>query len=103
MNGRVEPKSRRVLVIKIRAERRCGELLRDMQKQHGARDGKQTELRDVTPLPPTLAELGIAKIQSSRWQKLAAVPDAQLERADTVARCSSATPGERGSAKLELK
>jgi len=42
-----------------------GELLGDIDKQHGARPA-DTGLHDVTP--SMLSELGINKIQSHRWQ-----------------------------------
>jgi ParB family chromosome partitioning protein len=63
--------------IKLRAERRCGELLQEMDKQHGARP-PDTGLHDVTP--PLLADLGIDKMQSSRWQRLADIPEPSFER-----------------------
>jgi hypothetical protein len=58
--------------IRLMAERRLGELLKDMDKQHGAR-GRRAELHDVTP--PVLEDLGISKIQSHRWQQEAALPE----------------------------
>lgn len=55
--------------LKLRAERRLGELLRDTPKLHGARPA-DTELHDVTPL----SDLGIERIQSHRWQRIASIP-----------------------------
>jgi N6-adenosine-specific RNA methylase IME4 len=49
--------------IKIRAERRLGELLAEMPKNLG---GKSTT--------DTLSEVGIAHHESSRWQRIASVP-----------------------------
>jgi len=66
--------------IKVRAERRCGEMLRDMQKSTGG-DAQRTRFQKGTESPPTLADMGIEKHQSSRWQKLAAVPETQFEQA----------------------
>jgi hypothetical protein len=71
-----ETRSRRV-----RAERRAGELLREMPKNEGASAGGEKDgprgtyvvPRDETP---TFADLGISKNQSSRWQKLAVVSGA---------------------------
>ena len=62
--------------LKLRAERKAGEMLRAMPKRSGARDGK-TGLHDVTPL---LADVGVSKIQSMRWQQVAAVPEPEFER-----------------------
>jgi len=62
--------------IRIRAERRAGELLKDMPKQHGARGaGKKVESPRATPL----SELGITKTQSSKWQQMANVPTPEFE------------------------
>jgi hypothetical protein len=59
--------------IKLRAERRCGELLGDMaERGERATDGKPSH--DVMVSPPTLADLHIEPMQSSRWQKIAAIP-----------------------------
>ena len=63
--------------IRLRAERRAGELLKDMPKQHGARGaGKKVESPRATPL----SELGITKTQSSNWQRMADVPASEFER-----------------------
>jgi hypothetical protein len=61
--------------VKIRAERRAGEILAAMEKRGGARDGK-TELPKGTPL---LSDIGITKKQSHRWQQVASVPDKKFE------------------------
>lgn len=79
---------RQACEIRLRAERKCGQLLADMEKAKGSaqpgigRRGMQSS--DVTALPQqTLTGLGISKQQSSDWQKLAAVPDADFEVALT--------------------
>jgi hypothetical protein len=51
--------------IKVRAERRAGELLKAKEKHRGFPDIVQSH--DVTP-PPKLEEIGISRKQSSRWQ-----------------------------------
>ena len=56
--------------VKLRAQWRAGELLGEMVKRNGARDGK-TGLQDETPL---LADIGISKVQSHRWQTQAKAP-----------------------------
>ena len=69
--------------IKVRAERRAGQLLAEMPKLNGARGvGKKVDSHDVSPL----AALGVSHSQSSRWQKLAAVPDDKFEQAVAAAK-----------------
>jgi hypothetical protein len=66
--------------IRLRAERRAGELLRDMNKNQGALPGKTgIKARPVLDTTPKLADLGITKSQSSRWQHLADLPVADFE------------------------
>jgi hypothetical protein len=64
--------------IRLRAERKAGQLLAKMPKQNGARDGKQTGSPEMTPL---LSDLGISKNQSSQWQKLGALPQRDFDLA----------------------
>lgn len=70
--------------IKVRAERRAGQMLAEMPKNQG------TILRGNTMQPrgeiKTLEEIGISKNQSARWQKLAAVSNDQFEQAITAAK-----------------
>src|SRR5262245_28951065 len=67
--------------IRMRAEIRAGELLREMQ-QRGERqkagDNQHRGSRGVQP-PPKLTDLGVTKSQSSRWQQLAALPKREQE------------------------
>ncbi len=63
--------------IRMRAERRAGELLAEM-KEKGERRGEHNEKTSSTP-QPVLSDLGVSKTQSSRWQKLAATPDVEFE------------------------
>lgn len=63
--------------IKLRAERRAGEMLagRDMNK------GAATPLHDESALAiPKLSELGISESQSHRWQTEASLPNEVFER-----------------------
>ena len=68
--------------IRLRAERRAGELLTDMEKNKGARGSgsnqHEVRSRDATA-PPKLSDLNINKSQSSRWQRLADIPDDDFE------------------------
>lgn len=70
-----------VTEIKIRAERRTGELLREMAKQSGAlkRGNSPASSRNESG-PPTLKSLGISHDESSLWQKLAKIPQGEFER-----------------------
>jgi len=61
--------------FKVRAERRAGEILSEQEKHPGA----ATVCHDVTALPPRLDEIGISRKQSSRWQAIAAIPEAEHE------------------------
>ncbi len=68
--------------VKLRAERRAGELLAAMPKHPPGRE----PYRSPSPTDiPTLEDLGVTKDQSSEWQKLARVPqvdfDAAIEQA----------------------
>lgn len=69
--------------IKVRAERRAGELLADMGRS-GDRNtgGKPSQHERVS----TLADLGVSESQSSRWQRLAAVPEDRFEQAVAAAK-----------------
>ena len=65
---------RRACEIRLRAERKAGKLLATTEenpgdhRSHGATD----DLR-------TLSDLGVSKSQSSKWQQLAAVTEAEFE------------------------
>lgn len=75
--------------IKVRAERRAGEMLREAaERGERATPGTNQHARsshDATT-SPTLAAIGITRSQSSRWQKLAAIPEAKFEQAVTAAK-----------------
>lgn len=74
--------------LKLRAERRAGELLRETEKAKGARepgtDRGTTRYHDDTA-SPTYDDLGIDKLRASRWQQIAEVPQDDFEQyiADT--------------------
>jgi N6-adenosine-specific RNA methylase IME4 len=72
--------------IRKRAEIRGGEVLAEMEKNKGSRNQLQGDVPvgGSAPKPPTdptpkLADLGITKTQSSRWQRLAALPKNEQE------------------------
>jgi hypothetical protein len=72
---------RQAIEIRLRAERRCGELLIPREMAKGARGSgsNQHEVRSHDVSAPPLADLGISHNQSSQWQKLAAIPDEEFE------------------------
>lgn len=67
--------------IKLRAQRKAGEILSTMEKAQGKRTDLLTSSQPVTKYndTPTLEELGIARNDSSRWQQIAAMPEQAFE------------------------
>jgi N6-adenosine-specific RNA methylase IME4 len=65
------------LVVKLRAERKAGEFLKEMKEQEqlsrGAADKRGNNML------PRLNDLGIEKIESQRWQRIASIPQEQFE------------------------
>ena len=77
---------RQACEIRLRAERRAGQLLAEMEKaKGGAQPGvgrRGMPSQESSALPQrTLGDLGISHNQSSQWQKLAKVPDDEFEKA----------------------
>src|SRR5215471_14762556 len=71
----------RVAEIKIRAERHLGQALARLEKAKGGGDQRSDHRsHDATGGPPTLADLGITKTQSSRWQAMASVSEDAFEK-----------------------
>jgi phage N-6-adenine-methyltransferase len=60
--------------IKMRAERRAGELLQEMAKRDERPKGRKKESHVAT-----LSDLGVNKTQSSRWQQLANLDEQSFE------------------------
>lgn len=70
--------------IRIRAERKVGELLKEMKvngKRQGQGGNKIAKSDEAILVPRTLSDLGISPDQSSQWQKLAEIPEPQFEEA----------------------
>lgn len=65
--------------IKVRAERRAGEMLRE-SAERGERHHHGRVSPDE-PKPTTLEDLGITANQSSRWQSLASMSEEHFETA----------------------
>ena len=59
--------------IKVRAERRCGELLATAEKNTGARGIGTSAVERSDSTPPTLKQMGLTRDESSRYQQLAAI------------------------------
>lgn len=99
--------------IRIRAERRLGEMLVSQKADSGLSVGSRGQFAGKTPdglavvtkdrqkTAPKLADAGISKDLSSRAQKLAAVPSAEFEAEVGEWRERVTAEGARVSAKLE--
>jgi hypothetical protein len=64
--------------IRLRAERRAGQLLTEM-KQKGERQDRGGNRKMSERATSTLPELGVTRDQSSQWQQLAKLPEAAFE------------------------
>ena len=62
--------------IKLRAERRAGELLKETVERGGTGANQYKELKSKGT---TLADIGISRDQSSKWQKIANIPEEKFE------------------------
>jgi hypothetical protein len=72
---------RQAIEIRLRAERKCGELLSGREMAKGsAQPGVGRRGADAMPLDDTraLSDLNISYDQSSDWQRLAAIPAAEF-------------------------
>lgn len=61
--------------LKLQAERKGGQKLQETPKNPGSKNLGGNNLR-----PPKLEELGITKSESSRWQKIALVPEERFNK-----------------------
>ena len=90
--------------IRIRAERRLGEMLASQKAAGGLNTGAKGIGKSAVPIgnrTPTLAEAGIDKKLSARAQKLAAVPESQFEAEVGEWRDRVSAEGVRVTARLE--
>jgi hypothetical protein len=91
------------IALRLRAERRMGELLREM-KDRGERDsgkGNRNPALKSQAATPKLSDLGVTKSQSSRWQRLADI-DANIFKTATRKPHQPTTRGERSHGKLPV-
>ncbi len=98
--------------IRIRAERRLGEMLRDQKAAGGmSKGGRKTTGSSKEPVshvidsieePIKLAEIGVDKKLSARAQKIAAVPEAEFESEVADWREKVEEEGVRVTARLEI-
>ena len=65
--------------IRIRAEIRAGELLREMAKRGERHDRGGDQKSKSQPAILKLKDIGVSPTQSSRWQKIAALPQEEQE------------------------
>lgn len=71
--------------IRLRAERRAGQMIATMEKAKGAQGNPNGQGAPIVrsrdgSAQKTLKDHGISHNQSSRWQKLAAIPDDDFEK-----------------------
>ena len=64
--------------IRVRAQRRAGEMLAKTDKSEGGRPAKN-QSDATTSYAPTLTDMGITKDQSAKWQSLASMSDEHFE------------------------
>ena len=100
---------RKAAEIRIRAERRAGELLKGM-KETGERASATGNLKrgpksKDTTSEKTLSDLCITRDESSKWQKLAEIPEEKFEAAVSDPEIKPTTHGiiERSKAEAEPK
>jgi len=85
--------------IKLRAERKAGELLKEMPKQ---KPGEYQRLQ-ATTVALTLKEQGITKGQSSNWQRIANIPEDIFENYIQASREITTSGAVRMAKKLEIE
>ena len=67
--------------IRLRAERRSGELLRQIEKEKGGRPKRGENRSSPRTGFQTLPDMGISKNQSAHWQRVAEIPEPEFNQA----------------------
>jgi hypothetical protein len=65
--------------IKVRAERRCGDLLANTERAQRGDNRYTVKTSDAATSKTTLSDMGLTRDESSRYQQLAAMPDEHFE------------------------
>lgn len=74
---------RRVREVRLRAERRTGELLKETKRATGGQPYQKKNPTGIARIPvetKTLSEMGISKVQSVDWQEMADLPQEEFEK-----------------------
>jgi N6-adenosine-specific RNA methylase IME4 len=88
-------------LIKVNAERKLGEILRETELARAAPGNQYTAENELpTEAPPTLASLGISKSDSSRLQQISTLPDEVFDRYVQEAVASQREPTTAGLLRL---
>lgn len=72
---------RRACEVRLRAERKCGQLDKQREKAKGGRPSKTSSTDEGVSKAPTLRDLGLSAEQTHNWRKLADVPQQQFDEA----------------------
>ena len=67
--------------IKLRAERRAGEMLAETPRNNGARGVGASAVVADDSTPPKLNDIGLTRDQSSKFQAIASIPEEKFEEA----------------------
>ena len=72
---------RKAAEIRIRAERRGGELLKELEKGKGGRPPENSAQPALSLFAKAKEDAGISDDQAKKWQKLAEIPQEEFEQA----------------------
>jgi len=72
---------RNACIIRLRAERKCGLLIRERQASGDLASQGKNKLHVVSDDMSTLEDVGLSRDQSSKFQKLADIPEEEFEEA----------------------